>query len=929
MAAALGLALSHQVHAAAVTVTPVQSTTYTLTPGANPITFGQGTNINTSANNPAVYGGAGTQWNVTNNGNLNGTFAVVLESKSTFTNTGATNGYVSLNGGGNLINKAGATIAANGSFGDSTVGVRDGTVTNGGTIEGATAVVIGDGGSVINQLGGNIRGGVGGYGVHIGGFDSPGTVTNAGRISGSTAVALKNGGSITNQASGTIIGTGFGAQLAGGGSITNAGTITGTRFGGVLIQSGGNFTNQTHASVIGGYWGADVFGGIGNITNAGTIVATTNGYGVGAELVNGGNVTNLTSGTITGASRGIVLFEGGNIVNQTGGKITGGKYGVVFTAGVGNVTNAGAISGGVASVLFQASGANTLNNSGLITTAQSGHAGLAIGMSDGTGSVNNSKTGVIDGLIEGPGSITFNNAGTWGANGVSGFGAASRLGSLNNTGLIQVGLTTASPAATSSVFGSLGRFNNGSAGATGTISMANGTPGDSLAISARFVGASGHSALYLDAFLGGPGSIADRLNLTGSSGLTLIRINDTNKGSGALNSAGIVLVTGSSSASNFALDPTATNYDSRHKGIDHGLFLYSLAYHAGNEVLIGTAGAAALQLPSALSASQQIWQSTSIAPIESAASGGGANLEGDEQADRPRVWMKAVNGASDDASATQPLFSMVRASYGLDAASLFNQVNAGASGSGFDTGYSLGTAMIIGGVDLVHRQNGLSRWSLGLASGYVDSDQAFATGAEAMTYSGAVFGAYAAYRSDGLSLDASIKSDMLKVRYEAQWLGADRPGARLTTTGAELDASYGYPLNVWLTIEPVASAAVDVTAMGDLQLGSSIAHFDPSVSGWVNMGVRLKGQVRRGAYAISGSLTTRLWDQFSSGDTAFLSDLGPATPLSERIDGLSGEIGERLTVARSNRAEGFISSTIRYGVTRQSASALAGFIVHW
>lgn len=67
-ALALGVALSGEAHAQAV-VNPVQTTTYTINPASNPITFGSATNINTSLtfNSNAVVGNAGTSWDVTVN----------------------------------------------------------------------------------------------------------------------------------------------------------------------------------------------------------------------------------------------------------------------------------------------------------------------------------------------------------------------------------------------------------------------------------------------------------------------------------------------------------------------------------------------------------------------------------------------------------------------------------------------------------------------------------------------------------------------------------------------------------------------------------------------------------------------------------------------------------------------------------------------
>src|SRR5262245_37626725 len=70
---ALGICMPGDAQAQ-TTVNPVQTTTFTLDPAQNPITFGPATSIDTSAtfNSDAVSGDTGTAWNVTNQGILQG-----------------------------------------------------------------------------------------------------------------------------------------------------------------------------------------------------------------------------------------------------------------------------------------------------------------------------------------------------------------------------------------------------------------------------------------------------------------------------------------------------------------------------------------------------------------------------------------------------------------------------------------------------------------------------------------------------------------------------------------------------------------------------------------------------------------------------------------------------------------------------------------
>ncbi len=291
--------------------------------------------------------------------------------------------------------------------------------------------------------------------------------------------------------------------------------------------------------------------------------------------------------------------------------------------------------------------------------------------------------------------------------------------------------------------------------------------------------------------------------------------------------------------------------------------------------------------------------------------------------------MKAANGSVNDARSAHPLFSALGASYGQDAAPLAMQVGTNASSAGFNTSYTQATATLVGGVDLVRLQGARSAFALGVASGYIDSQQSFATGSDAFAYSGAAVGLYASYRIAGLRVEASVRSDFLKARYAARWLAQAQPTTNLASTGVELDAGYRYAINSWLAVEPLASAAVETTSMGDLRLGASTARFAPADSGWANLGVRTSGQLRRGAYSITGAITARAWDEFSADNTVILSDFGPTAPLVDHIGGLSGELGGDLVVSKGDRAEGFVSATVRNGATQDAVRALAGFRIRW
>ncbi len=372
---------------------------------------GNATLINGSASNSGalISGGygvsaAGSSLSVDNFGTITGTNQIGID-------------------GGNLTvtNHAGGQItgASRGILSNAAL-----TLTNAGSVSAnGTAVLTAGGGNIDNQLGGTINGGAFA-------FQSTGTaastINNAGDLTG--GVVSTGGGNlnITNSASGNIVRVVFGSaiDLSNGGGLTlsNAGDIVGSGWGVVGRNSTDSVVNSGRIAS-------------GTISNDAITVSGANAI----ELQQGGNVTNLNGGQITGQGNGVT---GGGITidNRAGALISGVSNGVNIAANS-SVSNAGTISGGSAGFNFgvvtganstltnltggtitggratQFSGVNdVLNNSGSITstaaTASQGYG--AIFLNGGT--VNNLAGGTITGQYRGvstqgsAGSVT--NAGT-------------------------------------------------------------------------------------------------------------------------------------------------------------------------------------------------------------------------------------------------------------------------------------------------------------------------------------------------------------------------------------------------------------------------------------------------------------------------------------------------------------------------------------
>jgi hypothetical protein len=287
----------------------------------------------------AIDGGSSTAWAISNAGTVS-----------------STSGYgVSLAGAGSSVtNNPGGSISGTGPAGFSMIsGVAitgaSGTVTNGGTIAvsgGGYGVHLAGGGAVTNS--GSVTGGE--DGVLIEG--APGQINNTGAISASVddGAALFAGGTITNSATGSIQGSlvgpiAGGVSIEGGsGNLQNDGIVKGNNFG-AFLAAGGSVTNGAGASI-----SAEGVGVLGT------------SFGV---LVSGNSATVTNYGTVDGGpaagSEGAELDQGGNVTNNSGGTIRGTGFGLVVTgSSAATVTNAGAISGTIASVEFFGTGAKTL-----------------------------------------------------------------------------------------------------------------------------------------------------------------------------------------------------------------------------------------------------------------------------------------------------------------------------------------------------------------------------------------------------------------------------------------------------------------------------------------------------------------------------------------------------------------------------------------
>jgi hypothetical protein len=422
---------------------------------------------------------------------------------------------------------------------------------------------------------------------------------------------------------------------------------------------------------------------------------------------------------------------------------------------------------------------------------------------------------------------------------------------------------------------------------------------------------------------------ADCMIVGSTSGNNSLLVTDTYAHAlGAFNPVGIVIVSGSSSASTFHLDSDSswftTGGGNEFGGATNildkpGLFFYDLAFDAPNndEVLISVPKAAAFEFATLVAAADDIWYATTQVWFDRQADLRNT-IDGRADGTQPGVWLKAV-GIWTNQDRTQS-YSDYNRTY------LFN------------VDYKQTTTALIGGVDVLSVYEKNKAWVLGVQGGYVSSDLNFKASHDSYKLTGGTVGVYGTYLSGGLFVDGQINVNFLNNKGSLLNLNgsgesdipmAFRVSDNVRTVGGQIEAGYEMPLGAFgagAFWEPLGVLSYVSTDVGDLALPGGFVHVGNADSFRGSLGLRFGGTVDGQYYRMKFSLTGRAWDEFSNNTSAALVIAGgPNFVNHDNMHGLFGDISGQMNIfSNTNGVSGFLDGGIKFNSGYTEGSVTLG-----
>jgi hypothetical protein len=652
--------------------------------------------------------------------------------------------------------------------------------------------------------------------------------------------------------------------------------------------------------------------GVTTIKAGGTGIVATGSAAVGVFINGKDNVYGASSGiyTFSGTGGTVYVASGATISNLGGQKAQLPVVDIVTGTGKGDV-----------SVLF---------NNGTITSNSPAPANLddlAIKATGGAIVVNNA--GTIDGRVNFSGvaagfSSTINNAGKWYTRGTSTFGPGvntinngpsgdiatrdvttfSGTIALNNNGTISLGNNLPGGFASST------GLSDGDADdvlfATGTT--LNGLPGSTLALDADLSFTTQASCTALT-------GAADCLAIKASTGVTGIVVADTGAHAFGAFNPGIAIVTGSSGAGTFVLDPRSRYYDAALFGgtLDKpGLFFYDLAYNAGTEYLISAPKPAAFAFAAIGGAMSDVWYTTTQTWFDRQADLRDT-VRGKPEGAQPGVWLKMVGDWSRrDRGAS---FSIFNKTYN------------------YDLSYNQDTAALIGGVDVLSVRSGDMALILGVQGGYVDSNIRFFHSPRTANITGSTWGVYGTWLDGGLFVDAIANGNWLNMTVGLPNITPQvfNSSDRVRSLGGQVETGYALPFGGGAFVEPLGLLAYERTQFGNFFLPGAVEHINDVSSFRGALGGRVGVNGQNDYYRVKLAVTGRVWDEFNGNTNTILASTGaPDFDFGDSVKGVFGEVQvEGNIFANHSGLSAFLNSGIKFKTRYQEETVTIGARYTW
>lgn len=960
----------------------VTVTTANLVQGDPGIIISSGGVINLTTIGPVIGALNGIQTTETG---ANSTTINVLQGSSV---TGGTNGIVATGGAGNVTVATAGNVTGNAGNGiqTSSAGTTQITVLNSGT----TVTGTGTGNSGISATGTAAASVVG---ISVAGGTTVTNTTGRG-ITLTSAATAGGGGSNTLSLSGAVIGAGSVADPVVALSTTGSATTTININGPLGVVRSANASGAARAGDLaidntGSTAGSVVINNTSGEINGATGIATRG-------LIGRVTLTGPGATTINNSSGGLWTVFGANTFSNGGDAVlndTGSTVNVNFNP----ITNA-TLNAAATTFTFGTAATDTLTNNGLFNSA-------------GTVSFF-SLENVNNNGLNGNSVGTFNVGSVAGVLGeqtnFSSGGTATTAGAVqtvNNSGTFNVLALQSQVGAyrgSLNFFGAGGsNFNNSVGGTGGLINMQTDGGSTKNAVTLNTVSMAGtsdlsytynwagavpanaynfnggaNSRIWVDTFLGAPGSTSDRLVVGGNvTGNTLIKVNDTNLGGpGAFNPNGITVVAvQGGGGNNFRVDPTSVNYVNFGPlgAIQKGFFVDPLIYVPGGALtstpglgngnaykFFSLPGLFGFNLPVAQTAAQNIWSETAFAwedrqselrslhargiSIANGASGGGADLP--VKAVKPApvsevdygMWLKAIGSwtrrtATADYGQISPLFSVL------------NSPN----------NYKQSTYGIVGGFD-VGKSNIFTSYDsfvFEVMGGYVNSgvtfDQpnVFAGGAGPTTftkfdYSGGTVGVSGTYMIGGFFSSTLLKADFLNLKISGipgavcanTAIASCSQTVNSNTWGVLSDMGYRFQWGRYF-LEPIGTVAYIRSDIDNLNLAGVgiLANFNNGEATRLAGGFRAGGVVTGDQVRyLETSVTARVWDQVAGHNNVTFTNPGTPFTLTDKFAKVWGETDLQFDwINRGNGWSGFVKLGAKYNEEFLTGTTKAGMRYQW